>query len=75
MTISRHRRYVRSPLVYEAHGFVSVKPDSGVLPVSCWCERRIVAVTQTDVQRGRTESCGHPKCHSPAQIAAVRQSA
>ena len=30
MTASRHRRYARSPLVYEAHGFVGVKPESGV---------------------------------------------
>ena len=66
MTVSRHRRYVRSPLVYEAHGFMSVKPDSGVLPVSCWCERRIVAVSRIDVQTGKTESCGHPRCHSLA---------
>src|SRR5436190_1605118 len=29
MTMSRHRRYVRSPLVYEAHGFVGVEHGSG----------------------------------------------
>jgi hypothetical protein len=66
MTASRHRRYVRSPFVYEAHDFLSVRPESGVLPVSCWCERRIVAVSQRDVQIGKTASCGHPRCHSPA---------
>ena len=75
MTMSRHRRYVRSPLVYEAHGFVGVKPDSGVLPVSCWCERRIVAVQQTDVQTGKTESCGHPKCHAPRSTSRLKTSA
>ena len=75
MTMSRHRRYVRSPLVYEAHGFVGVKPDSGVLPVSCWCERRIVAVRQTDVQTGKTESCGHPKCHAPRSASRLKTSA
>lgn len=67
MTMSRHRRYAASPLVFEAHGFLSVKPDSGVLPVSCWCERRIVAVSQTDVWSGKTASCGHPRCESPAE--------
>ncbi len=66
MTASRHRRYAPSPLVYDAHGFMNVKPDSGVLPVSCWCERRIVAVSRSDVQTGMTASCGHPKCQSPA---------
>ena len=68
MTISRQRRYVASPLVYEAHGFLRVKPDSGVLPVSCWCERRIVAVSQSDVQRGTTASCGHPVCLPPGGL-------
>ena len=66
MTMSRHRRYARSPVVYEAHGFMKVRAESGVLPVSCWCERRIVAVSQIDVQTGKTASCGHPTCHSPA---------
>ena len=65
MTVSRHRRYERSPLVYEAHDFMKVRSESGVLPVSCWCERRIVAVSQIDVQTGKTASCGHPRCHSP----------
>jgi len=74
MTVSRHRRYVRSPLVYEAHGFMNVKPESGVLPVSCWCERRIVAVSRVDVQTGKTESCGHPRCHSLASTSKARRS-
>jgi hypothetical protein len=74
MTASRHRRYARSPLVYEAHGFVGVKPESGVLPVSCWCERRIVAVSRIDVQIGKTASCGHPRCHAPASSATKRVS-
>jgi hypothetical protein len=69
MTLSRHRRYTASPHVFEAHGFLDVKPGSGILAVSCWCERRIVAVSQTDVRSGKTESCGHPRCHSPAELA------
>jgi hypothetical protein len=60
--------------VYEAHGFVGVKPESGVLPVSCWCERRIVAVSRIDVQIGKTASCGHPRCHAPALSATKRVS-
>ena len=67
--MSRRLRYTVSPHVYEAHGFCAVKPGSGVLAVSCWCERRIVAVSQTDVWRGKTKSCGHPGCHAPAQLA------
>lgn len=69
MTMSRNRRYAASPHVFQAHGFLRVKPDSGVLPVSCWCERRIVAVSQTDVMTGNTATCGHPSCHSPAEAA------
>ena len=65
MTISRHRRYARSAHVYEAHGFMKARAESGVLPVSCWCERRIVAVSAIDVQLGRTATCGHPTCHAP----------
>jgi len=69
VTRSRHRRYPASRHVFEAHDFLTVKPDSGVLPVSCWCERRIVAVSQTDVMIGNTESCGHPSCRPPAEAA------
>jgi hypothetical protein len=71
MTMTRHRRYARSPLVYEAHGFMNVRPESGVLPAACWCERRIVAVSQVDVQAGKTASCGHPRCHAPANRSRV----
>lgn len=36
------------------------------LQVTCWCERRIVAVTQRDVREGgRTYSCGAPGCRAP----------
>jgi hypothetical protein len=45
-----------------------------VLPVSCWCERRIVAVSRIDVQIGKTASCGHPRCHAPASSATKRVS-
>jgi hypothetical protein len=69
MTKSRNRRYLRSPHVLETLNYVKIKPESGVLPVSCWCERRIVAVAQADVHTGRTESCGHPVCRSPFEIA------
>ena len=44
---------------------MKIKAESGVLPTSCWCERRIVAVSQADVQQGRTASCGHPRCRPP----------
>ena len=69
--MSRHRRYTRSSLVFQAKDFLKVRPESGVLPVSCWCERRIVAVSQTDVMIGNTASCGHPRCLSPAELAAT----
>jgi hypothetical protein len=63
--MSRHRRFDRSPQALGAHGFRKSFEGSGVLPVSCWCERSIVAVSQTDVSTGKTASCGHPACHPP----------
>ena len=38
---------------------------AGLLAVSCWCERHVVAVSRTEVQRGRTASCGHCRCRPP----------
>ena len=39
--------------------------ENGLLAVSCWCERHVVAVSRTEVQRGRTASCGHCRCRPP----------
>lgn len=36
---------------------------SGLLNVTCWCERKIVKVTPRSVWRGVTGSCGRPGCH------------
>jgi hypothetical protein len=58
------RPYVRSPFVLKKQVYERARSDnSGFLPVSCWCERNIVAVTECDVRDGQTASCGHPTCH------------
>ena len=67
MTMSRHRRYVRSPLVLRSPRLLSASSPTRA------CSRFRVGASgasspcsQTDVQTGKTESCGHPKCHSRA---------
>lgn len=50
--------------VLRRHEVVPVaKP--GQVPVTCWCEDRIVLVTERDVFEGRTRTCGRPACHAP----------
>ena len=64
----RTRRYVRSQFVLTKQDYVApVLDEPGFLPVSCWCERNIVAVTPCDVRDGRTAWCGHPTCHAPGE--------
>lgn len=65
MTISRNRRYPRSPFVLDPKGYMKLSGEHGNLPVSCWCERRVVAVSHADVLVGQTVSCGHPRCQPP----------
>lgn len=33
-----------------------------LLAVECWCRHQIVMVTQQDVMRGRTRTCGLERC-------------
>ena len=64
----RTRHYRRSPLVLTRRAYERLRVDEpGFLPVSCWCERNMVAVTPSDVRDGRTASCGHPTCHAPGE--------
>lgn len=37
----------------------------GTVDITCWCERKIVTVTLSDVAAGQTRSCGRPTCHNP----------
>ena len=72
----RRPRFERSPHVLGAFGLRKSFEGSGMLPVSCWCERNVVAVSQTDVSTGSTASCGHPECQPPIGnrgVAPVRQ--
>jgi hypothetical protein len=64
----RRHRYVRSPLILFGNTHAAIDPESGVIPVSCWCERRIVAVDRDALRAGRTASCGHPRCRAPHAI-------
>lgn len=44
-------------------------PETGWLHATCWCEKRIVAVTQADVvERGITYACGSLTCLPPEGI-------
>lgn len=35
---------------------------SGHLEALCWCEATIVTVPATDIRKGRTGTCGDPRC-------------
>lgn len=39
--------------------------DPSVLPVNCWCERRLLLVPKPRVLAGRTGSCGRRDCREP----------
>ena len=39
--------------------------DLDRLQTLCWCERRIVTVTRTDLIRGVTDVCGANDCRRP----------
>jgi hypothetical protein len=45
--------------------------DRERLPVTCWCERRIVHLPASEIAAGRTASCGRPRCHPPTQETAA----
>jgi hypothetical protein len=64
----RRQRYARSPLILLGNAHAGIDPASGVIPVSCWCERRIVAVDRNALRAGRTASCGHPRCRAPGDL-------
>jgi hypothetical protein len=53
----------------DVHGRVS---STGVrwLPVTCWCEHRVVHVRRTDVLAGRTATCGLADCRPELLVAA-----
>lgn len=45
-----------------AYGY-SAKILPGMMGVECWCRKQIVMVSQPDVMRGRTRTCGLAGCH------------
>jgi hypothetical protein len=38
------------------------------LSVECWCRSNIVLVSQPDVMRGRTRTCGLARCNEGAAV-------
>lgn len=68
------RQYVR-PLGpdrrVEVDHRVGTRFDVERLPVTCWCERRIVHLPASEIAAGRTASCGRPRCHPPTQETAA----
>jgi hypothetical protein len=62
IVMSRRRSGRRSQFVLAQNADAGLKADSGFLPVSCWCERRLVAVGLADIRAGLTRSCGDPSC-------------
>jgi hypothetical protein len=39
---------------------------TGMVDVTCWCDRTVVRATLDDVRAGRTGTCGRPGCGPPA---------
>lgn len=35
---------------------------TATLQVRCWCDRSYVSVPTAEVRKGRTRSCGRPRC-------------
>jgi hypothetical protein len=47
------------------HGKQTDFTDTKTLPVFCWCETKIVRVSEENIWHGITGSCGRKDCHGP----------
>jgi hypothetical protein len=63
----RHRRSAGTGLAEPLQQPNPWEPVDGMLPVECWCRRKVVKVAVEDIQQLRTQSCGEPDC-GPEQV-------